>query len=508
MTWRSRPAAALFAVGLLAAIGMYWATPFGPGVSPDSTDYFAVAGSLLSGHGFQSDGAPMTHYPPVYPILLAMCKASGLGSISRARAFHAVFYGVNLVLTGLAVALLTEWSMWAVAAAVVFFLSSSVFLFVYSMAWSEAPFLAFALGGYLLFCLYLAKNRRSLLIGSAVLIGLALATRYSGVPLLLPPLILLVRRPGPARRRFIDAVIMAGIGSAPLGAWLLRNMVTSRATTDRSLVFHPTSFFQVKQLLNALHYCWLPIDMFGGWRLVQTVIVLGLAAAAVRVIRKAGGNAISDELARSYDSLVYWFTGIYLAFILAMSSLVDAAIEFDVRIVAPVQVFLVVFAISLAWRASRVARDRTIWRAFLVAMFLLACVNADRSMTDLRRIHSDGAMYLTHTWRTSESLDAVRRLPPGVRVYSNGPDVITFRTGRRVLWIPEQRSEYTLRPNPNVAAESAAVAHEVAQGDAVLLFLRRITFRSYLEPESLLVKGLPADAVTRMADGVMYGKRK
>ncbi len=59
-------------IGITAFILLMWITPYGSGVSPDSTIYIGSAKSLLSGKGFSYR---VTHFPPLYPLFLA---AAGL----------------------------------------------------------------------------------------------------------------------------------------------------------------------------------------------------------------------------------------------------------------------------------------------------------------------------------------------------------------------------------------------------------------------------------------------
>ena len=50
---------------------MYALMSHGVGISPDAIDYLNTARSVLAGQGLVIAGLPMTHFPPVYPLLLA-----------------------------------------------------------------------------------------------------------------------------------------------------------------------------------------------------------------------------------------------------------------------------------------------------------------------------------------------------------------------------------------------------------------------------------------------------
>ncbi|GAI92915.1 unnamed protein product [marine sediment metagenome] len=112
--------------GVCASVLMLWITSIGPGVSPDSTVYLGVARSLLSGDGLVAAGKPLTHYPPGYPLSLALAgRLLGADLLQTQRLFGAFLFGVNTVLFGIAVALCTDCSLLAAGVAVSAFVLSA-----------------------------------------------------------------------------------------------------------------------------------------------------------------------------------------------------------------------------------------------------------------------------------------------------------------------------------------------------------------------------------------------
>src|SRR6267143_4110417 len=99
----------LIIVAVIAVAGILFvllATRFGAGISPDSTVYLDAARSLLRGAGLSvmsgrsSELIPLTHYPPLYPALLALIGKSGMPLESAARVLNAVLFGANAALAG------------------------------------------------------------------------------------------------------------------------------------------------------------------------------------------------------------------------------------------------------------------------------------------------------------------------------------------------------------------------------------------------------------------------
>ncbi|MCE5206960.1 MAG: phospholipid carrier-dependent glycosyltransferase, partial [Chloroflexi bacterium] len=168
-----------------------WVTENGVGIHPDSTTYIGTAINILKGNGFYLRGEPMTHYPPLYPIILAISGSFNSNVADSARWLHALLYGVNVVLFGVSIYISTHRNLVAMILGFLIFLSSKAVLTIHSYAFSESPFLMFSLLAYLLFSLYISSNRWVYLILSSVSIGLALATRYVGLALFPPVIIVL-----------------------------------------------------------------------------------------------------------------------------------------------------------------------------------------------------------------------------------------------------------------------------------------------------------------------------
>ena len=94
-------ATSLVAISGAAALLAWWSTAsYGVGVSPDSTHYIGAARSLLTGQGLRFNGAAYTHWPPLYPALLAQFGAASVDPLVSARSFAALLYALNTALVG------------------------------------------------------------------------------------------------------------------------------------------------------------------------------------------------------------------------------------------------------------------------------------------------------------------------------------------------------------------------------------------------------------------------
>ena len=82
MLSKSNTLPAVLALAMFGVWAILLATRPGIGVTPDSTVYIDAARNLAAGHGltaFAADGQsrPLTHYPPLYPSMLAFLATGG-----------------------------------------------------------------------------------------------------------------------------------------------------------------------------------------------------------------------------------------------------------------------------------------------------------------------------------------------------------------------------------------------------------------------------------------------
>ncbi|HVQ39512.1 MAG TPA: hypothetical protein VMS31_18380, partial [Pyrinomonadaceae bacterium] len=109
-------------LALLAILIVWLATRFGIGITPDSTVYLDAAHNLLNGRGLtaltgRGEFEPLTHYPPLYPAVLALLTRLGIwfGAQSvegTARVLNSFIFGANVLLVGIGIRSYARSSYW------------------------------------------------------------------------------------------------------------------------------------------------------------------------------------------------------------------------------------------------------------------------------------------------------------------------------------------------------------------------------------------------------------
>ncbi len=498
--------ASLVALGIGALFLMLWATTQGPGVSPDSTIYLAAAQSVLDGAGFLVQGEPMTHYPLVYPLALSVVGFSGIDLLKAARILHVMLFGLNVGLFGFAVCLFGGRKFVVSTCATLTFMLMCPVLHIHSMAWSESLFLTFSLMGFIMLSRYIVRPRVTSLLVASVMIGLAMVTRYVGVTLF-PPLLfgILFMTDADAGRRLRDAAIGGLVACMPFGGWLLRNSCVSESATSRSFAVHLAGPSHVKQLIDTLYDAALPIQVSGHVKLLHLVVFGVLLCWGFFITFRHRKEKGRRQDAFGFATLLVLFSAVYIAFLFATISFADANTPLDGRMLFPVISFLLLATVLLVMSASDALRQPCICWGLIGAMLFSLSINMSESVPFILKAHRRGQGYTAEAWQSSEMLAAIGELPANRKIYSNGADVIRFRTGKSAESIPAKLFKRTRHPNPNYEEQLALLLGECERGEAVVAYFDRIHWRWYLpsaEAVAIAAKGLP---YVNLSDGILYG---
>lgn len=503
-TWITAYLAALAVVGAALVI---WLTPHGAGVSPDSTFYLESTQSLLAGEGYAVDGVPITHFPPLYPTLLAFTGILQPDLVQAARLFNAILFGLNLALIGWLAYLAAGRKLWVSGLAALFALSAEPILELHAWAWSEPLFITLLLAGLLILVRYVVEPGRIPLVASALLLGLAVITRYIGMGLL-PAGALLIYLGRPRRDRLQGlraALVWLALACLPLALFIVRNLVLLGTATDRRLAVHPMALSEYTAGLTSTLSRMLALDPL----LARAAAALIMFIAVYLILPLEGWGARLRNTERRLEEFAIpfaclLFCAIYLPFLYISLSFLDASTPLDARILSPVLVLLVVGGIpGVATLARRLHRPLA-WWGFVATMIVLILLRAPASIPIVRTIRADGLGYTSAQWTGSDTIRSARTLPSGGTIYSNAPDIVRFLDGRRALPLPALTNPLTLQPNPSYGQQLEAMCNGIAGGSAYVVYFEAVQLWNLPDKATLETAcGLPI--LYQLPDGTVYG---
>ena len=236
------------ALGIAAAcLVLLRQTEFGPGLTPDSATYVATARNVFAGVGFVSIVREYSHWPPLYPSILAVTSFFHDDMIAAAGVLNAVAFGLSVYLT--AAWLRRRQVSQALVAWAGLALALSPVASVAAYVWSESVFVLFVLAALFSLDRFLVGGTRRALLVSAGFAALCCLTRYAGASVLVCAIVLVAaRRQWRPLKRFHAVALYAVVGMVPTALWLLRNLlVVDSLAGDRShhMHFPPMAVFHM-----------------------------------------------------------------------------------------------------------------------------------------------------------------------------------------------------------------------------------------------------------------------
>ena len=459
---------------------LYWATREDPGVSPDSVTYILAANNLLAGKGLVVNDVPLTHFPPLYPALLALVGWLSRGDIiSGARFLCAMLYGLNVILVGIMVYLNANSNALAAFCAMILVVSSKYIFRVHTWIWSEPTFFALVDFGLIALFYYYRKHSTSSLVIASILLGLSALTRYVGIALLPAFLIIVMLLEKSLSVRIQRALLVGTIPCTLIGSWIMRNLITANNATNRSIAVHPVSYADLRRMV------WTFNDYFLPWRIpgaiFLSILIFGASLYCMGILflwKKGSKDWLSERLFLPIVSALY--AASYCGFLLLSKSFFDAATHFDYRILSPVYIWMVMGLVSLLASTAGLAGRRKWQWIPIVIVLILAIANGSVTLSFANSLRHEGQGYTSRQWDISPTLEALSTIPNNVLLWSNGADVLAFRTSNNAIRrLPAHTNSLSLETNVHFPSEMAEMCETIKQGNAIIVYFH-VIHRWYL----------------------------
>jgi 4-amino-4-deoxy-L-arabinose transferase-like glycosyltransferase len=374
----------LILLSLLGMLALWRSTPYGLGLVNDSAFYIEGADNLLAGNGYvrTSGGGeikPITHFPPLFSLLLAGVSLSGLELLVAARLLALLLFGTTIFLLGLSVYQLSRSRLFALLGALLL-ATSDVFLGVYSMALSEALFLALMLAAFLALARGLERPSLGWLAGAGLLLSLATLTRYAGASLYLTA-ILVVVLVGWAGKTLRWKALGMQVGALLAGglplllAWGIASRLGdgsrlgsgAESVGNRLVSWHPPALTMLFEAAKNLLTWLAPDDLLGiapfFGRLLSLVSLLLLPGLLAWLVWRLWPRRAPAASTPTLAWLLALHVPVYLGFLVVSLTLFDASTPLNARILSPAYLALLgLFAAGLGWAWRWLMHRQPRWR--------------------------------------------------------------------------------------------------------------------------------------------------
>jgi hypothetical protein len=479
---------ALSAVGVFALLQ---STPYGLGLVNDSAAYIGGAMNILDGNGYArtSGGGeikPITHFPPLFSIILAGIGLTGIDLLLASRILISILFGLDILLVGLSIYKITQSPAFALFGALLLAVSDT-HLGVYSFALSEPLFLTIMLVAYLLFAEYFDRHSWYWLSLSGITLGIAYLTRYAGVSLFITLFLALLYLKTDWSRPLKNLPlkemgILLASSLPPVFAWMVYNFLTIGSLGNRQIIYHPVGanklFEGLKNLLS-----WIAPDDLLAWQKIFGQILSGVSLLLLPGLLLALGwvwwrylwkpdsqHKIEINGSFSLAATLALHILVYICFIVISISLFDATTPLDSRILSIIYLPTLILLASALARVWQISNQRYKTLRWLIALFCIAFVLVSikdgLDKVNQLRVHGQGFSY--QVWSESEAVKAIREMPP-ITIYSDKPTGIFFWTGKSSYVVPTPLDAVTTKPRPNYTSDLERMKSLIQEGKAILV---------------------------------------
>ncbi|MBE0410241.1 MAG: glycosyltransferase family 39 protein, partial [Anaerolineales bacterium] len=359
-----------FILTLLAVGGsvLIWkVTHQGIGLGSDSAVYISAGKNLVAGRGLTwitggGEMHPVTHFPPLFPLVLSGFEFIGVDPIAGARLLNSFLFGVNILLVAGMVNLATGSQWFSVFGA--FLISISIFMIrAHSWVMTEPLYLMLGFGGLIILAIYIKNRQRTWLVLAGTAIGLAYLTRYAGISLVVVGITGLICAYGETwRRRLVDAIIFMAVSLTLNLLWMLRNEYLTGYSTSRSLRLYFPAVEELFTVAKVVLGWFFPAGLLD--RLPDGFLLLGFTGLVLLmglIIVSWIWNLLPNKNTKTMKPFQPWM-GSLLAFhavaflgMMALSSiLIYPPPALDFRLFLPLYltvIVMIVWGLSVAWNS-------------------------------------------------------------------------------------------------------------------------------------------------------------
>ncbi len=447
--------AAIILISLIGATIVVYSTANGPWGYTDAVEYISVARSLLAGRGpgyYQSNAIfdYITIHPPFYAIVLSAIGLLGINLVVAARWLNVTSFVLTIFIAGWMFFRFSRVpAMGIIANALMCAFPSMVMLFSSSM--SEPLFIILILLQGLCLLVYLEKKKSYLLVLTALVAGLASLTRSAGLAMLGAGAVsILLFSLGKKWQRLGTAFLYTGLGILPTILWLIWGYISvEHSIAGRSVegwMVDKASLFQAfRGILVETIWKWIPyaahLPLYYRFRLAflftSVIVVAVLSFMAWRWLRK---NIVTAD--QRYDAPIFVHFGLsalfYVVILLATYLFTVPTIDINNRMLLPLYVcgVIALFGAFALWQTAWF-KGRLWWLKIFPWLIGTLCVSwYIPQAQELALFYHSGDGLTAYHWNHSETINAVRNLPPDKPVITNDWELLLLWTDRPIygLW--------------------------------------------------------------------------
>lgn len=443
---------------------------YGIGINSDSIAYIRSAENLVNGIGLGRVSGlgsfkPMTHWPPLYSVVLALIHSSGVDIYVGARWLGAgLVFGIVL-LAGLVFFRITHSPVFTLAGTAIFIYAPPMWETTLRIM-SEPLFLVLALAGVLSLDQFVRSRKVFWLVLAGIWMSLSFLTRYAALALVLAGAITLLFIPKNQLKAKIKSSFLFGLISCiPIGIWLVYNMITAGTGTNRSFQFTNIPPSDYQQLLSTVISWFQPVITIlniGSGKVLLSGLLIALSIGIFLVTRNKKELSIQPSH-RFLGWLFLIFTPIYAVFVIFSRYYFDSMIHiYRERITFPfyLALFILIFwFLAETWRA--VNRKSMVLGSALILVLVFGWLSffqgyKTESETIFKQTRNSGIGFARLRYEPPNIVPAYKSLPEADVLLCNNIELFYMLTGADAITLSDEITKVDMDKVTNYIGDRSA----------------------------------------------------
>jgi hypothetical protein len=450
----------LLAISLAGGSIILYATQNGPWGYSDSVAYLVSARNLIEGVGLgyhypNGEFRPLTFYPPLYSLLIAVGSIFVKDVVFSARGLGILLYTFTLFGIGLTLHRFSRFIVFTGIGLVLLAVYPPV-LILFSSVMSEPLYLFTTIFAVYALLRYFETGRTTWFIASAILAGCVSLTRYIGLSALIAmPVCVFIFQQGTLKQRINKSLLYAAISGSLFLLWLawtyfnpVNQSVAGRGFNLSWAVMYTNLKFFYDAYISTLwgsvplpeKIARLPV----AWKYITSALLFtSLYYFAFRSYRR---NPVNDDGFRV--SIIFGLLAAgYSLILLAATLFTSPAPVFNDRMFLPVFASLILACAATCSTILAHAQRKTQLISFaIIGLLFIVCaynftIQDISAIADLHR----GDTNTGNRWREDQLMQALRDLPEDMPITSTNPDLV-------LLWADRPSYDLTEHLTPEFLA--------------------------------------------------------
>lgn len=424
-------------------------TNFGIGITPDSVNYLSASNSFIANGSFvEFNGQPLSHWPPLFPIILSIISVLEIDPLSSMININGVILGITSIMSFYFVRSVTQSNIYALVTGLLVSTGPPL-MYISSKLWSEPLFTLLTFSTIILLVKYLKSSLITMLVFLGTLCSLAFLQRYAGVTLILTSSVIIFKHSKElVRTRIFHITIFGIIACTPVSIWIIRNLINNATVSGERFYSISKLYHSTKLAFSEIGSFIIPKEFILDLQIIDknaysiVVFGVGLTIIVYAFYITTSSLLITNKKTELEQNIISLFIIVYFFFII-YALLTACCVQ---RLFAPIYPMIIIFFVISIYRLLEKynTEHKEYLFSFLLITFIFLASNIYSNVKSILEFNEKGFGITGKTWKNKSLINYLNKLnnKSDTCIYSNGAFEIFFHTNIKCVRFVAMKKPY------------------------------------------------------------------